>query len=524
MRLFISYARVDLSFCEELIKLLAPSHEIWYDQRLHVGAKWWDVICSKLEWCEGFVYLISADSLKSSYCQEELKIAIGSGKPIFPILIQPRLFIPDHLTDYQYVDMGSGVTPDSIARLLHAITEAERNLSKSAPLSQAIKPLPAKVVSTVEEVESATSTTVNGSMATSDLPQTPPGELEAQSIDIIDKINKALAERHYDEAVFLIKNAKKNGFVSSFLHLEDLLQQAEKLLQEQAYLRSARREYGPIYALSKNPLFIEQACSAFEKFRQRYPDYDPQNLAALCVSNLMPQLEWCEIPEGDILMRINGRDVYYHVDSFYISKYPITNDQFQTFIDAEDGYSNDQWWNFLPEAAEWHKSHPEPLPVEFRWGNHPRQNVCWYEAVAFCRWLSRKLKRRILLPTEMQWQRAAQGDDNRLYPWGATFKKGYCNTRESQLRTTTSVDRYPENESPFGVRDMIGNVWEWCLNTEFKPGKKKRKKESGAPRAVRGGSYISDKKRCTSVFPFYLNPQYRYNTIGFRIVYTEPKE
>jgi formylglycine-generating enzyme required for sulfatase activity len=120
----------------------------------------------------------------------------------------------------------------------------------------------------------------------------------------------------------------------------------------------------------------------------------------------------------------------------------------------------------------------------------------------------------ITLPTEQQWQRAAQGDDERAYPWGDKFDPALCNTYESRIRHTTPVNRYPAGASPNGVCDMIGNIWEWCLNAQDGA----LDMNSRAQRAVRGGSFISTRDRARVLACFHLNPLCRYDTIGFRIV------
>src|SRR5688572_20764803 len=105
MKLFISYARVDRRFCTQLVELLTEAHDVWYDERLYVGEKWWDAICRQINNCESFIYLISPDSLASEYCQKEFRLAVKLRKVIFPIIIQPCENIPSELSRYQYVDI-----------------------------------------------------------------------------------------------------------------------------------------------------------------------------------------------------------------------------------------------------------------------------------------------------------------------------------------------------------------------------------------------------------------------------------
>jgi formylglycine-generating enzyme required for sulfatase activity len=276
--------------------------------------------------------------------------------------------------------------------------------------------------------------------------------------------------------------------------------------------REAEREYQPIVALIKHDRTRKHGCEAFVAFRQQFPNYDPENLSSICATAMLPMLEWCAVPEGAVTMTYEDRKVIYALPPFRISKYPITNAQYQVFIDAPDGYCEPRWWAFSDDAKTWHSQHPDPLLPRFNWGDHPRANVCWFEAMAFCHWLSARSGLQVTLPTEQQWQRAAQGDDGRPYPWGTKFDKARANTKEAFLRMTTSVTRFPNGVSPFGLLDMAGNVWEWCghVNGKRKPG------EVQMP--VRGGSFMSVAQRSRIDFRFMLSPVYRYASIGFRVV------
>jgi formylglycine-generating enzyme required for sulfatase activity len=223
----------------------------------------------------------------------------------------------------------------------------------------------------------------------------------------------------------------------------------------------------------------------------------------------------------------------FDVPAFAMAKYPITNAQFDVFARAKDGYRDAMWWDYSDEAKAWRKKNVTPKDPAFGGvGDHPRANVCWYEAAAFCRWLNwksltlnpspfdgegRRGGEVITLPTEQQWQRAAQGDDGREYPWGSTFDAKRCNTLESGIRQTTPVTAYPDGASPFGVMDMAGNVWEWCL-TDYNTGANDLTANSSW-RVLRGCSFMRDRYRATVLYRIYYgdDPFYGDYWFGFRV-------
>ncbi|MEP7289357.1 MAG: SUMF1/EgtB/PvdO family nonheme iron enzyme [Chloroflexota bacterium] len=235
----------------------------------------------------------------------------------------------------------------------------------------------------------------------------------------------------------------------------------------------------------------------------------------------LPLLKWITIPAGNVTLEKGLDDeieMYsryplgiYQVAPFHISKYPVTYVQFEAFVDASDGYQNDQWWVGL---AKRDKTPGAPM---WKIDKHPRENVTWYEALAFCRWLSSKLRLTVTLPTESQWQWAAQGSDGHQYPWGENFDAARCNTKESGIGQTTPVDKYLDGASPFGVMDMVGNVWEWCLNKYESPLDIDVVGESS--RVLRGGCWRSHRVNARSKYRFLSLPGYRSEfSIGFRLV------
>ncbi|MBI1282504.1 MAG: SUMF1/EgtB/PvdO family nonheme iron enzyme [Anaerolineaceae bacterium] len=221
---------------------------------------------------------------------------------------------------------------------------------------------------------------------------------------------------------------------------------------------------------------------------------------------------------------------------YSIAKYPITNAQFSKFIEA-GGYKERKWWTDLGWEAkfagwDWDNKQSKWISTNQEWTqprywtdakwnspNQPVVGVSWYESLAFCFWLSDITGQKIMLPTEDQWQYAAQGDDGRSYPWGNDWDCLHCNNsvKPCNSNITTSVTRYEgKGDSPFAVVDMVGNVWEWCLTDH--ENKINSFTNIAKSRVLRGGAWYTDNVdffRCD--FHGRGTPHGGFNDRGFRI-------
>ena len=179
-----------------------------------------------------------------------------------------------------------------------------------------------------------------------------------------------------------------------------------------------------------------------------------------------------KIPEADFLFKVSGIeiegfddigvDVQYpwedsprrfhehpmHVTSFYIDKYPVTNAEFKKFLDSTHYHPKDDL-NFLRDWKD--GSYPAG------WENKPVTWVSQEDARAYASWAGKRL------PHEWEWQYAAQGTDGRLYPWGNEWDDGAVPVPDKSrtMRGPDPVNAHPKGASPFGVMDMVGNVWQW---------------------------------------------------------------
>jgi formylglycine-generating enzyme required for sulfatase activity len=137
-----------------------------------------------------------------------------------------------------------------------------------------------------------------------------------------------------------------------------------------------------------------------------------------------------------------GREVTVRVDSFLIDKYPVTNEEYLTFI-RETRYIPDDTTNYL---KHWERG----MPVSGQ-ERYPVVYVSLEDARAYAQWAGKRL------PEESEWQLAAQGTDGRQWPWGNEFHATKCN---NAFGRPTPVDAFPKGESPYGVADLVGNIWQ----------------------------------------------------------------
>ncbi|HRQ36508.1 MAG TPA: SUMF1/EgtB/PvdO family nonheme iron enzyme [Chloroflexota bacterium] len=210
---------------------------------------------------------------------------------------------------------------------------------------------------------------------------------------------------------------------------------------------------------------------------------------------------------------------------YRLSRYPITYAQFQCFVEAAD-FGDGRWWADMPEIAQDWQGNKYPVreiaEQRFPYASHPREMVSWYQAVAFCRWLSHKLGITVQLPHEYEWEAAARYPHGRAYPWGDDFDSDKANTHESGIGQTTAVGLYPSGRNvALDLYDLSGNVWEWCRNKFQNPDKEAVDQSSGW-RVWRGGSWINLADDARAACRFNFDPGNRNLDVGFRVVVVRP--
>ncbi len=221
-----------------------------------------------------------------------------------------------------------------------------------------------------------------------------------------------------------------------------------------------------------------------------------------------------------------------YLDAFWIDKFEVTNTQFSRFVD-ETGYrttaEKTDDYSYVQDPglrdfvyvgdANW--QHPQGGNSDiFNKDDYAVTQIGWQDANAYCEWAGKRL------PTEAEWEKAARGDDGRLFPWGDRPPRPSDLNFDFSPGYTVSVGGYPNGASPYGVLDMSGNVWEWVADYYAEDYYRKaldnnpQGPSNGEGRVMRGGSWASEyDPYLPFVTTFYRLWNYEYissDVLGFR--------
>ena len=213
--------------------------------------------------------------------------------------------------------------------------------------------------------------------------------------------------------------------------------------------------------------------------------------------------------------------------AFDIGRHEVTVRKFAEFV-AAGGYDNEELWDLsaygeVNRFGAWYE--PHNWQAQLSHPNRPVTGVSWYEAMAFCRWKSVQVGRRITLPTEAQWERAARGVEGRRFAWGNKIPDGSLSLNYNKnIGHPTDVGTHPDGNTPgTNISDLAGNAWEWCLDRKVsyridpRAGDGLRTGRSQY-RAVRGGSFHHEGPKLRAACRFGAGPQVRIDSVGFRLV------
>jgi formylglycine-generating enzyme required for sulfatase activity len=269
-------------------------------------------------------------------------------------------------------------------------------------------------------------------------------------------------------------------------------------------------------------------------------------------------------------------------EDIYLGRFPVTNEQFQAFVEA-GGYGRREFWAEALAHGRWREGKVKiitfaagkleetwvggPRVYPGRLPNHPVVGVSWYEAMAFCHWLDAQLRsvsetsaglRELLergyragLPAETEWEKAARGgrqvpsqalvgdcrtwvrqavlvanpDPQREYPWIGNAAPERANYEETAIGSTSAVGCFPKGVSPCGCEDMAGNVWEWTRSRYVESAEDLgveaglgKPLEEGDVAVVRGGAFWDVPADLRCACRGRVDPDDRGGDLGFRVV------
>lgn len=248
----------------------------------------------------------------------------------------------------------------------------------------------------------------------------------------------------------------------------------------------------------------------------------------------MGGISFIPIPQGKFIMGAWESDNQKIEDisySLYISRHLVTNKQFSSFIvetnyktvaevkggwiSGKNRFSNEINWRYP-------RNYLSHTTAEFE--NHPVVQISWVDAIEYCKWLTRKLSRdlptgwAITLPSEREWEKAARGENGLMWPWGNRFEPDNCNTLEGKSRKTTPVGQFsPRGDSPYGVSDMVGNVWEWTRSDSDFQRLAGGYLAARDKRSLRGGSFYYHFYNSNTTMRLIFETEHRMDDFGFRL-------
>ena len=222
-----------------------------------------------------------------------------------------------------------------------------------------------------------------------------------------------------------------------------------------------------------------------------------------------------EIPAGPFTMgsdTADPEDAPAHetdLPAFRIDQFEVTNAEFATFVEAagyathaEQAGGSKNWRDYAGEGRE----------------NHPVVKVTWNDAVAYCEWAGKRL------PTEAEWEKAARGTEGLSFAWGNEWDPSKANVKATGLRGTAAVGSFGAGASPYGVEDMVGNVWEWTADWyQAYPGNTTADGYYGEQcRVTRGGGWFDEEPQSTTFNRNCAVPDKTANDeLGFRCVVSQ---
>lgn len=549
-QIFISYSRADKQFIEQFIPLIRKVYgndSLWFDDDIHGGSDWWQLILDEIADCDLFIYLVSNESLESSYCQAELKEALRLNKQILPVVVRRlnpaypgniQQDLAELLRKTQYVDMSRGfksadtqaVLYGSINRLLQAITTQTQIPRETQATPQPI------VEDKIQRDSSAwiaggflllsviiagifglwQGVFANNPETATEIVQVATDEIEVTfdpvQASLTAIISTSDAQALQTQAIYNITETHEADLVS-----QENANQTQIAIDTEVYL-------GLATAITWTPTATQ------------IPTLVPPTLTQTLTAPPVPPTPTATL---DPLSQALERAWNFTGTS---------NDDWQTYIHTfEDGHemalvpvgcfamgSNEEAGEqpvheqcieepFWIDITEITNQEYASLGCEDRSSepNEPRNCVTWFDSLAYCQ------ARNGSLPTEHQWEYAARGVESYTYPWGNEWNPDNANWADTEPDRAREVGSYANGISWVGAKDMAGNLWEWTSSIyldypyDVNDGPEDLE-DTASYRMLRGGAFFYGSNFLRSAYRYGDNPDFSSFNFGFRCVLSAP--
>jgi formylglycine-generating enzyme required for sulfatase activity len=507
MRLFISYVQNDYSTALTIVDILRYSgHEPMFDHRLLQGSDWQTASSSAIRQCDVFVILLSPRSVESEWCLWECCEALDLEKPVVPVLLQP-CDIPSMLQEIQYTDFSGGDVLIAVAQLLGGLhygfltmTEGQCDLDEQPDRTAEVRRPETRssfepAVDARTDRDAAQERGPAAGIGPSAGPAPAVHDFETSEPDSLLEIGKDI-----------VPETDPYPDLAAIFPSDQPIERAELPHNE---------PIAPPPTLPEADLVGEPDSSTFP--------YEPETV----LIPAGPFVMGSDLAEDILAAETETPQHEVTLPGFRIGKYPVAVGEYWAFMD-EGGYFEQRYWTDAGWAwrVQEHISQPRFWDDEKWTGNDhwPVVGVSWYEAVAYTQWLAEITDRLYRLPTESEWEKAARGTDGRLYPWGNEWRVGLSNVAGGMWRTTAVGYYSPDGDSPYGVADMSGNVWEWCL-TKWRD-RYTDPEDNGfsgsAARCLRGGSWFGQPQDARVTARIRDEPSDWDDHLGFRVACGAP--
>ena len=566
---FISYAREDQAYIRKLAdSLRRRGLEVWMDDRIDFGDRWWQTIVQAIDASAAFVVVMTPTAEKSEWVEREVLVALDEGKPIFPLLLRGRRF--PLLVTTQYADVTDGRMPpddfyERLEREVRAPSEGEViPVARLAPEPTVGKdrgwswerlrlplalvglvalvllvgvvargligggeeptPIPTPpVTGAVEELMPTQTATEIISVAPSETPTETSGDWvvvvgsDASLGDAEWEADKA-RQQGYNPVIYL----RDNWYVTTVGPFSTKEEAESAKTAAQATIRESARE---VYLNNWCPQPVVRN-GYFECDAKPGPSAttsvltidrsQPSSSASLHDTWTRPinGMEMVYTPGGAFEMGSTDGDADERpvhtvtLEGFWIDRTEVTNVQYARCV-ADGTCGPPSETDSATQGSYYGDSRSDDYPVIY---------VSWHDAETYCHWSGGRL------PTEAEWEYAARGPDGHIYPWGDDAPNDALLNYEENVGDTTQVGAYPDGATWVGAMDMAGNVWEWVSDWyagdyyASSPALAPKGPETGNLKVLRGGSWFNDEAYVRAATRSSDLPENRIYDVGFRCV------